>query len=577
MAILLDSVVFGIDGAANSPLAPLSLTRGEDPRATAQWVRGESNNPEDFPFVIIRGLLPLDDIFVTPTFRKDGDEEAFRWSVSCTGMERVRPTGFGVENRSTRFDQPVSDPSIGHIDPVRASFPAGSTVRTAGRTGFKFRKDDLAWVACRDITLTWSMTETRTQQVSREETRHRMYVILAPPSLPWSAAFEDRERWLWPEVLDFACNWAEGARTVDEAARMITAALFDLGQADERRGGLRYHGSARYAKSWFLCNEFLDHLTGKAPSSSVNCSDLATILSTFANALGCRLYQAQCGRSIVASPVRVIGSPADPPTRFGYHEIAWDGSSSENDRVWDACLAFSDDPPAGVPFPEYGAAAFTSCPEATGPVFTANRPVKPHRPQPLTARVEVRALELHPELRQIPELQKTEPERSPEAVTGLLSGAARGLALLNMLGGNPVLTLQTISGRQWTGEVLRFVQGERAWQARYTFGKEGAAEIRVSVFESAEEAKRYLLAETHHVAEPLISWKHIAEHSDFVIGAADGRTLFMKLGRIAITGRVSFGQSDIAAVIRELSSRGPLTKAAGGVSSMIGDLLPRKR
>src|SRR5439155_18829125 len=74
----------------------------------------------------------------------------------------------------------------------------------------------------------------------------------------------------------------------------------------------------------------------------VNCSDCATIVSTFANAVGCDLWQSRMGYGFGLNPLLAIGfnvwQTACGWGSFSYHEVAWKDGCTANDPVWDACL-----------------------------------------------------------------------------------------------------------------------------------------------------------------------------------------------------------------------------------------------
>ncbi len=82
--------------------------------------------------------------------------------------------------------------------------------------------------------------------------------------------------------------------------------------------------------------------------STVDCSDVATIVCTFANLLGANLYQDKLSFPLVKSERRKI--PAlklkgigwhDSEIKginFTYHEVAWDGRENGG-NIWDASFS----------------------------------------------------------------------------------------------------------------------------------------------------------------------------------------------------------------------------------------------
>ena len=70
-------------------------------------------------------------------------------------------------------------------------------------------------------------------------------------------------------------------------------------------------------------------------------------MSTFANALGCDLWQSQMFNELQPFPVNpaqadrpaVVPGPICGTGVFNYHEVAWTGDCDVDDEVYDACLA----------------------------------------------------------------------------------------------------------------------------------------------------------------------------------------------------------------------------------------------
>jgi hypothetical protein len=79
----------------------------------------------------------------------------------------------------------------------------------------------------------------------------------------------------------------------------------------------------------------------------VNCTDCATITSTFANALGCDLWQSRMGYGFDLNELLSIGSNVWQTAcgwgGFSYHEVAWEDDCTSDDDVFDACLQVDGD------------------------------------------------------------------------------------------------------------------------------------------------------------------------------------------------------------------------------------------
>lgn len=180
-------------------------------------------------------------------------------------------------------------------------------------------------------------------------TSHRIYTVLETPKAPWSSGpFDGSNTQLpWTDVLDRSCAWAAGATDRDAAAGAITAAVYDLGNSvleyDCPNGGMTH-----YAWPSFDCTAFLERLAGGPGNGQyVNCTDCATIVSTFVNAVGGDLWQSRMGSFFALNPLLAIGSSTWQTAcgwgSFSYHEVAWKGACGASDPVFDACLKVDGD------------------------------------------------------------------------------------------------------------------------------------------------------------------------------------------------------------------------------------------
>ena len=191
------------------------------------------------------------------------------------------------------------------------------------------------------------------------QSQHRIYTVVAIPTAPWQQdGYPVNTQLPWTEVLDYACQWARGAATTERAAMRATYAVYGLGPEL-----LEYNcpnmGAPMYVSIdagpppyFFNCSAFLELLRGGVGRGRyVNCSDCATIVSTFANVLGCDLSQSRMGffpQGFSINPIVPIGAirwelPCGFWSGFGMHEVAWDGQCTEDDNVFDACLVIDND------------------------------------------------------------------------------------------------------------------------------------------------------------------------------------------------------------------------------------------
>jgi len=534
MAIILESVMFGIPGNPTNPIAPVSVERGTLPTGKISWRR---DGKESVPIIILRDLLPLEGIVITPVFRCTGGERSMTFSLEwqCSGLCPEQNPQFGrLENVTLRFSKDTD---------LTAESPM--TLRGTDETSFSIGRFDAA--------LKWTGADESENRFA-DESRHRVYTILGPPIAPWSAAPDEEERWLWPEVLEAACEWACGARTLDEAVQRITENVFKRGVLLRTKGGLRYNSNNVFTKSdYFHLNEFLDHLSGETPSEFVDCRDLASIVSTFANALGCRLYQSQCGMGSLAAGVKIIGTPKDPPSRFGFHELVWDGGNSMENRVWDACVELNGSPIIASRYGEYVKNVYEP-PGAkpVGPAYTSNRPVRLRKVlRTLTGKTEELAQRAHPELKHIfPEPPETTDEGASlfQQVAGVVTKAAGAIATAlvpaivsaidAMIAGN--FPLET-ANKALNGEL-------NSWTGRMESEGAGAVQVRVSLFDTPQNARRYILDETLGISVPMQTW-NLKLKSGTVIGSEDKRTILFQSGALVVSAQLRSGVMDTLATI----------------------------
>jgi hypothetical protein len=177
-----------------------------------------------------------------------------------------------------------------------------------------------------------------------------VYTVLDVPTAPWVQSIDTANTQLpWADVLDFACAWARGATDADEAAALITQSVYDLGPEvlayDCPGGGITHYTIP--ILDYFNCSEFIDRLRGGVGNGYyLNCTDCAAIVSTFANAVGCDLWQSTMGARgfpfFGTNPFLAIGSGrwerACGWGAFDYHEVAWKNGCAADDAVFDACV-----------------------------------------------------------------------------------------------------------------------------------------------------------------------------------------------------------------------------------------------
>ncbi|NCA71280.1 MAG: hypothetical protein EOM91_14505 [Sphingobacteriia bacterium] len=173
-------------------------------------------------------------------------------------------------------------------------------------------------------------------------TRHRVYVILRVPTLPWVQTAGSMAL-PWTDALEIACGWAKGATDAVAAATAITAAYNGSGRVSYDT----VLGQTKYGAGPFNLTQMLARINGGVGlGEKVNCTDSANTVSTLANLVGCDLWQSRMGSSFDLNAVIAVGygTWAVPFNGgFNYHEVAWTGACTEYERVYDGCLQVDGD------------------------------------------------------------------------------------------------------------------------------------------------------------------------------------------------------------------------------------------
>jgi hypothetical protein len=294
--------------------------------ATPEWVKGNTvpqSSPAAYAITAVAGKV----ITIQASFAVNPGEPV---------TVDIRADGGGV---------------LGAIDPT--------TLNVSGASGPQFVTLSLAHhrigpsgILRQDIQWDWFCKATDGTWTPIGSSSHRIYVVLDTPSLPWLQSQippASSTQLPWADALDHACLWAAGKQNPLEAATAIT-------QAVNSSLGLTYdtsHGASKYTQkvnnsSWFLCTAFLAFLNQQPESKGniVNCTDCATIVSSFANLLGCQLSAAVmaspggflCNKIIAIGGGATWDYPFPPANRFSYHEVAWTGGFGYGDQIFDACL-----------------------------------------------------------------------------------------------------------------------------------------------------------------------------------------------------------------------------------------------
>jgi hypothetical protein len=318
--VMIDAIMFNHDTTKMSSDAMNIRKDHDETIEPPEWMLGETWIPED-----CRAAYSIADVGSVVTIKA-------RFAVYPTDVTSatVWATGGGllgpIQPQVINFVNGISDPEFVEI-PL-----SGHTIKTGG-----VRKEDLSW--------TWQYTCGH-EEVGRTMTTtyHRVYVVVKEPQGPWEQQlYPANIQNPWADVLEYSCEWARGTTTVDNAATMITR------KVNEPAGNVKYDqasGASYYTRGdWFLCTAYIAQLRGEGWSDIVNCTDCASFVTTFANILGCELWESRMRRNFGIYPIIGIGltdfgPPFTNPDRWGfsYHEVAWKAPAGNADRLFDACL-----------------------------------------------------------------------------------------------------------------------------------------------------------------------------------------------------------------------------------------------
>ncbi|HKO45850.1 MAG TPA: hypothetical protein VJU84_21415 [Pyrinomonadaceae bacterium] len=247
---------------------------------------------------------------------------------------------------------------LGSLDPQIVNFAGGVSVPASVPFELKHHSIGSGGIKREDITWNW---EFRCCGGSAWEplrtTKHRIYIVLEEPKLPWKQQPVPDTQHPWADALDYACVWAAGKQNRDDAAAAITQAInANLGLVYDNAIGASHYTSGGGAL--FELTQFLTYLNiGTGLGNIVNCTDCATITTTFSNLVGCDLHASRMGSFFDLTPFRGIGAAGFACPGFGcgfsYHEVAWKGGHGNGDPLFDACLRVDGDTnPWAAPYTE---------------------------------------------------------------------------------------------------------------------------------------------------------------------------------------------------------------------------------
>jgi hypothetical protein len=459
----LQSLTFRRADAEDDLFAPLLRGRGPGVVTAPEWQTGVSHTFTDSPVACVLNACE----FTQPP------ELAARFRCSDPVPLHIR----AIAN--------AGSPLLVPEQVLRAAGPDGTTlVRLHLRRDLGVRVDD--------VTLTWQERQLpSTQWKTFATTQLRVYRLLASPGPPWTTKPGQETAWVWTEVLEIACREAAGTADTRAAATAIARWCVSLERSSHNPAGLYLGCGARFTQqspSVFDCGALLDYLAGGGRHRScIECTDAAALLSTFANALGCRLLQARLGGELTR-PVVFLGSTAPEQRRFSFHEVAWAGEAGAADLLWDSTVQLSADggqllPAFAIPFDDGSAHSyrpqFYADPSKGGPrgvVSPDNRTVGPLRGTVRSVwELLPRLLTLHPELESL-DLPAV-PQPPP-----ILTTLSVGRALLRDV--------------EWAPPEARLTELQVQVDGQLVF-------VEVETFESPEQARAQWMADLLTAALPL--------------------------------------------------------------------------
>jgi hypothetical protein len=358
MSVVLDAIKFNHDPGSVSADA-LNIRRNANQTVSVpEWRNGVSVNPEDSPAAYAQNATRGHTLTIQAQFHRT-NPRLTTVTIRAVDADATAPDRGGCLGWLLYLlwliIRALTGNVLGNVRARTITFP------TTGQTGFE--TFELTHVRLWKVGVGARTTSWRWQYrigssgawTDFANTTHRVYVLLDVPTGPWQQAPYNagNTQLPWTEVLDYACTWAAGAMTADDAAGKVTEAVYNLGPAT-----MRYDcpagGSPHYASPGFDCTAFLDRLRG-GPGNGVyvNCSDCATFVSTFANVVGTDLWQSKMGWGFALNPIHAIGSSLWEPAclssgygwtgSFSFHEVAWKGACGANEEVFDACLQVDGD------------------------------------------------------------------------------------------------------------------------------------------------------------------------------------------------------------------------------------------
>jgi hypothetical protein len=350
MSVILDAIKFNHNtGSHTTDALTIRKNRYED-ISVPEWQNGISIKPEDSPAAYAILQTTGNTITIYARFHTTGA------TLSTAEIRAIDPAllrGYwGWLMRVIYFFRRFVYGNI--LGEVKAK---GVTFNITGHTGFtsfELTRPQIAraGVGIYNIEWQWQYRSGGSRRWHNMQlSKHRIYVILETPKESWNQ-IPGSDHLPWIDVLDYSCAWARGAKTKDHAATGITENVFALGNSVIEYDCPNF-GDTHYCYATnFDCTKFIERMKGGTGNGQyVNCTDIATVVTTFSNILGCELWnskmQGPWGTGFQLNPILAIGGSVWQTAcgwgAFSYHEVAWKNNCDVNDELFDACLQVDGD------------------------------------------------------------------------------------------------------------------------------------------------------------------------------------------------------------------------------------------
>ena len=265
---------------------------------------------------------------------------------------------FGSSAPASTATAAPGDPPVGNVE-IRARVLEGSTATDAivadgSMSTFRFTGLPAPNVGRYDISVhlvyEYKVPDGTWETVSTETVPLRVYGVLGHETIE---PVSDAPYVPWIAIVDAVAGWVGGATAdPDQVSSSIVHHVYDdLGLHYDTVNGASFYTT--YASGYGGANFDLSAFLERSNGSTVNCSDCASIVSTYANMVGCDLGYRIILQKFPLFYIKAIGTPAftdDPfntghPGGFNYHAV----TANPATLIFDATLHEDGDSDPGAP------------------------------------------------------------------------------------------------------------------------------------------------------------------------------------------------------------------------------------